>query len=149
MFNSHVDHFRVPNRALRVPSEQTLVIKPRSSRGNGSVYERYNVIQSECRVQKHLQAKWELGYLYRRISLPPPCGCGPASRLCCSGWSRCSCLLLLPRSNPFGLPNRSPFRISYAGEGQVRYRHSNEGLLTRSVRRKVELKFILVKIVLD
>jgi hypothetical protein len=39
--NAHTDRFR----ALRIPSnlKQTLVIKPRSSRGNRSVYEQYIV----------------------------------------------------------------------------------------------------------
>ena len=37
--SAHTDRFR----ALRIPLEQTLVIKPRSSRGNRSVYEQYIV----------------------------------------------------------------------------------------------------------
>ena len=96
--------------------------------------------------------KWELGYFYHRISLSSPRGRGrPAPRLlCCSGLSRCSCLLL-PRFNPFGLPDWSPLRVSYGKEGQIQDGDiSPMRLLTGSVQhRKVELNLIVVKIVLD
>ena len=110
-----------PEPCPRILAEQTLVIRPRSPRGNRSLYERYNVHDPNAMREKMYKEKWELGYFYHRISLSSPRGRGrPAPRLLrCSGLSRCSCLLLLPRFNPFGLPNWSPLRISYGKENQI------------------------------
>lgn len=110
-----------PEPRPRILAEQTLVIRPRSSRGDRSLYERYNVHDPNAMRENMYKEKWELGYFYHRISLSSPRGRGrPAPRLlCCSGLSRCSCLLLLPRFNPFGLPDWSPLRVSYGKESQI------------------------------
>ena len=85
------------------------------------------------------------------IALSFPRGRGPPSRLlCCSALSSHSCFLLLPRFNPFGLPNWSPFGVSYTIKYQTPAGHSNKMLLTGCVQhRKVKLDLITVQIVLS
>ena len=59
----------------------------------------------------------EMGTGHCRARLSPPSGRRSASLLPrCSVLSHSSCLLFLPRSNPLGLSNLSPFGISCAGD---------------------------------
>ena len=126
--------------------------------GNRSVYERYNVlnaytIRMPC-AGIMCKEKWEPGGMVMTgISLSPTPGrdgSTPRLHLRCSVLSRCSCLLLLPRSDSLGLPNCSPFRISYPRKDQTRNGYSNNGLRTRCIqRRKIQFHLVVIKVVLD
>ena len=108
-----------------------------------AVYEDYEYVQGKLGPG---------GYDYHgNITLSLPGGRWPPSRLlCCSALYSCSYFLLLPRSNPFGLSNWSPFGISYAREYQAPDGYTSWILLTRCVQhRKVELNLIIVKFVLS
>lgn len=132
-----------PNKFLSLNHDRLAGIA--RSTGRYKVYNPNVVCENMCKKNRNS------GYFDHRISLPLPCGRGPASRLFrCSGLSSYSCFLLLPRSDPFGLPNWSPFGISYARKGQTLVKLSKKRLLTGGVQHwKVELNLILVKIVLD
>ena len=160
--SSRADRFHTGGR-LRVSSKKKLLSllstsKPRSSRGktarstNGyNVLSTYTIRIACGEVCARENAGWG-GYGHDRISLPPSGRRrGPASRLLtCSGLSRCSCLPLSLRSNPFGLPDWSPLRIGYTRKGQMPDVYSGRRLLTGCVwHRKVEFHLIFIKVVLD